>query len=211
VSSRRYALYLGAGCAVILASLFGPFQFMVNKELSNVPRDMQVVPALAQSSAPVAWPPANGAVAFYDEMMELLTQPSTQTTEEPEPERETPGPQAVAPEPQATTPEQEVIREAAPEKRGRISKHRQASANHATSRDGRASRRYARERDRGEVQIQGRDGRRYRIDPWVRAEADRERSFFYRDRTERERPSRFGGRASRPASFGGFGAFTGGW
>src|SRR5262245_8963378 len=141
---------------------------------------MRDAPAVetAPSHASAEWPSANAAVAFHDEMIELLSSPKTQAaqtqTAAPEPQHAVPHPTTTGQAQQQASPEREVVRDLASDRRQqRRTSRRSRQAPAATPDDataesgpvtvGRAGSRSTRDRNRDAFVI-GRDGRRYRVD-----------------------------------------------
>jgi hypothetical protein len=222
---KNIAIYLG--CVGILLGGIG-LAYEVMAPAADPPRDAPVVEA-APSPASAEWPPANGAVAFHDEMIELLSPPKTQTTQTAAPEHQHAAPEPTttgqAPQQQQAAPEREVVRDLAPDRRQQRRTSRPsrqappATPDDATAADGdpvtvgRSDSRSTRDRNRDAFVI-GRDGRRYRIDRADRAQATEAEELpadIRRYRIEREPPVERRGPGFMPDPFRIFGPSTGGW
>src|SRR5262249_10586815 len=110
---KNIATYLG--CAGILIGGIG-LAYEVMAPAADPPRDAAAVEA-APSHASAEWPPANAAVAFHDEMIELLSTPKTQAAQtQPaaiEQQHAAPQPTTTGQAQQQAEPEREVVRDLA--------------------------------------------------------------------------------------------------
>jgi hypothetical protein len=222
---KNIAAYLG--CAGILIGGVG-LAYEVLAPAADPARDAAAVEA-APSPASAEWPPANAAVAFHDEMIELLSPPKTQATQTqtaaPEPQHGAPQPTTTGQAQQQAAPEREVVRDLAPDRRQqRRTSRRSQQPQPATPDDviaadgdpvtvGRGGSRSTRDRNRDAFVI-GRDGRRYRIDRADRAQATEAEELpadTRRYRIEREPPVERREPGFMPDPFRIFGPSSGGW
>jgi len=195
VRNNIYALYLGCVAALVggLGTAYESLAPSGRHETPAAPTTASPRATDASSSAqtPAQWPPDNAAVAFHDEMLELLapkTQPAMTMYSTAAP---------IEPDPQPAAQSRETVREVAPEPRSqRRSSRRQQRRDDArddrrlrddaqAGDDGRRVVTEQRARDRDEIEVLSRDRRRYRIDRRDRADSLRDARRY---REEREPP-----------------------
>jgi hypothetical protein len=202
VRNNIYAVYLG--CAGVLIGGIGlAYDYSAG---DRQPREQPLFVQSGLAPAPAAveatewkaaeWPPTEGAVAFHDEMIALLTPPRRQ---EAQPQAANARGQEPA---QQAAPPREAWREPANDQRQRSRTSRRRPAPDETvgvgssetgPDDGRVvirrdGRRVVVGRDRDEVDAVGRDGRRSRVDRRDRDDEDGPPPDTRRYRIEREAP-----------------------